>query len=574
MIVHEGLPPEAYSGEMASLDMELYSMIDGKLHRPTGEFACLSIALERDMDSDNPTVYQIYDSYDLRKVVDLLKAGRWVLQNAVFDLRQMRRWATILPRPIWDTMLVDQELWGGYHSLFDLGSLSIRWLGEYMEKETRDEFQSATEMTPQRKEYAAKDALSTLRIAKQQMAYIEDNDEPFDFYWDADAPMIWVVLDMPPARIDVEGWTNLAHTFQTKSDEIRASLDFNPGSWQQVQKKIQEVFGFKIPSTDEEHLNDLKDKLIQRGRKSGLELIDNILAYRHYSKAAGTYGYNWIEKYLEDDEWVYTNWKICGAVDTSRMSSTDPNLQNIPARTVPEFRNLFIPGKGCITVGADVAQQEPRILAKLSGDKHLIGDLQSGISPHITTGRLVFSDPNFDKSDKAKYLTAKSINLGIPYGMSAAGIAAKAGISEEEAERHLATYFRGFPGVKLYMEKYRREAQRKEYVRNALGRRCWMNMHSYQWKNNAINAPIQSTAAHQTKIAGAFVHSEATRRGLPFCLTMFVHDEIVCDVPLEYKDAYIQLLCDAWTEAGRMTLGDTIPVVAEPFWGPNWGEKK
>jgi DNA polymerase-1 len=580
MVVIEGLPREAKEDELCSFDIEMYRMIEGKLHRPFGEFACLSVAMEYDQPEHDgsptgePIVYQFYDHHDLPAALERLKAGRWVAQNAVFDLRQMRRWAQIPPRPIWDTMLVDQELWGGYYSSFDLNSLSIRYLEQAMEKDTRDEFEKATEMTPQMKEYAALDALSTLRIAQRQMDYIIENDEPFDFYWQADDPMTWVVLDMPPARIDVGGWQNLAQGFSDKAEAIKARLSFNPGSWQQVSAAIKEITGYKLPSTDEDHLEELKVKLTKHKRSEHIALLDDILAYRHYSKAAGTYGMNWIEKYVEDGEWVYTNWKICGASDTSRMSATDPALQTIPARKIPEFRDQFIASKGHIVVGADVAQQEVRILGKLSGDKNLLAALGRGESPHITTGKMIFSDPTFTKADKARYTVAKEINLGIPYGMSAAGIASKAGITEAEASVHLATYFRGFPSVKVYMDTYRRDAMKHEFVRNALGRRCWVNLHYYGWKNNAINAPIQSTAAHQTKIAGAYIHQEAPKRGLPFCLTMFIHDEIVCDVPAEYKEPYIQLLTDAWTEAGRQTLGDTIPVVAEPFFGLTWGEKK
>jgi DNA polymerase I-like protein with 3'-5' exonuclease and polymerase domains len=603
MIIVEGLPPEAKEDELIALDTELFGMQDGKLHRPIGEFACLSIAMEHHPN----TVYQFYDYHDLPTALERLKAGRWIFQNAVFDLRQMRRWAQIPPRPIWDTMLVDQELWGGYYSSFDLNSLSIRYLEQAMEKDTREEFSKRKaheifamqvaidpdnaetyrsdlemaiapstygEMTPQMKEYAALDALSTLQIAQCQMDYIVENDEPFDFYWQADDPMTWVVLDMPPARIDVGGWQNLAQGFSDKAEAIKARLSFNPGSWQQVSAAIKEITGYKLPSTDEDHLEELKVKLTKHKRSEHIALLDDILAYRHYSKAAGTYGMNWIEKYVEDGEWVYTNWKICGASDTSRMSATDPALQTIPARKIPEFRDQFIASKGHIVVGADVAQQEVRILGKLSGDKNLLAALGRGESPHITTGKMIFSDPTFTKADKARYTVAKEINLGIPYGMSAAGIASKAGITEAEASVHLATYFRGFPSVKVYMDTYRRDAMKHEFVRNALGRRCWVNLHYYGWKNNAINAPIQSTAAHQTKIAGAYIHQEAPKRGLPFCLTMFIHDEIVCDVPAEYKEPYIQLLTDAWTEAGRQTLGDTIPVVAEPFYGPTWGEKK
>jgi DNA polymerase I-like protein with 3'-5' exonuclease and polymerase domains len=501
--IEKGLPPEAYLGEMVSLDLEIFGMDKERLHRPGGTFACLSVAMEHQLDYHNGlpeiTVWQFTDEHDVAECLRRLEKGKWIFTNATFDLRQLRRWATIPPRRIWDTMLVEQELFGGYYSSFGLAAQAQRWLGLAMEKETRDEFSDGNEMTPEMQRYAALDPLVSLMVAQCQIDYICEEGEAEDFnkyYWGATAPMIWVVLDMPPAHVDVAAWSSFANEMRSKADLLKAGLPFNPASPKQVKEWIEEKTRRKVKSTDEEHILELVDELSGKGAKWA-EVVDTLtrkLDYMHLAKNAGTYGTSWLEQSVENGNEVWANWKICGATDTSRLSCDMPNLTNIPARKYPIFRTFFVPQQGHEIVVADVASQEPRILAKLSNDQTLIEALRRGESPHVTTGRLIFDDPNFSKKDE-RYTIAKSINLGIPYGMSAKGVAAKAGIEEDLAERYLKIYFQKFPGVKGYMSEYRQFAQRHGFVRNLLGRKCWMNPYSYQWQNNAINCLDAETEA-------------------------------------------------------------------------------
>jgi DNA polymerase-1 len=576
--IEKGLPPPANDGEMVALDLEMFGMDKERLHRPGGTFACLSVVLERETMWSEPTVYQFTDEHDVAECLRRLDKGKWIFTNATFDLRQLRRWATIPPRRIWDTMLVEQELFGGYYTSFGLAAQAQRWLGLAMEKETRDEFSGGDEMTPEMERYAALDPLVSLMVAQCQIDYLIEEDEVENFnkyYWGATAPMIWVVLDMPPAHVDVDAWSAFAGEMKSKADLLKAGLPFNPASPKQVKEWIEEKTRRKVKSTDAEHIQEMIDDLSGKGAKMDevVDVLTRKLDYMHLAKNAGTYGANWLEQSVENGNEVWANWKICGATDTSRLSCDNPNLTNIPARKYPIFRTFFIPQVGHELVVADVAQQEPRILAKLSGDKTLTEALQRGESSHITTGRMIFDDPNFTKKDE-RYTLAKIINLGIPYGMSAKGIAAKAGIEVELSERYLDIYFKKFPGVKGYMSESCQFAQRHGFVRNLLGRKCWMNPYSYQWQNNSKNAPIQSTAGHQIKIAAVNVWQMARDRGIPFCLTMLVHDEHVLDVPKELVDTYIKIEEEAWAEAGRVTLGDTIPVVVEAAHGDSWACKK
>src|SRR5688572_10804800 len=143
------LPPEAHKGQMVSMDFETFQQEEGKLHRPGGVFACISIALE-----NNPNVYQLYDQHDLKKVFQLTKKGTPVFHNALYDLRQFRRFVpNVYWGFIWDTMLVDQSMCGGLYQTFGLPDLARRWLGKYMDKDIREDFSTLTEMTPKMKTY-------------------------------------------------------------------------------------------------------------------------------------------------------------------------------------------------------------------------------------------------------------------------------------------------------------------------------------------------------------------------------------------------------------------------------------
>ena len=142
---------------MVCFDFETFGQEQRKIHRPTGTFACISVAIEGDKN-----VYQLYEHTDLKKLERIIHKGTWVCHNALYDLRQFRRFATIKPRFMWDTMLADQSMQGGLYQTFGLADLSRRWLGKVMEKDVREDFSTLTEMTPAMKKYAAQDAMSTL----------------------------------------------------------------------------------------------------------------------------------------------------------------------------------------------------------------------------------------------------------------------------------------------------------------------------------------------------------------------------------------------------------------------------
>jgi DNA polymerase I-like protein with 3'-5' exonuclease and polymerase domains len=298
-----GIPPEAYKNEFVAMDVETFGQENGKVHRPTGTFACLSIALERDPD----TRYQIYDSHDIRHVLSSAKQGTWVFHNALYDLRQLGRFHDIKPRYIFDIMLVEQSLYGGYYTYFNLKDMSRRYLNIIVNKETRDYFSTSTEMSPSMKEYAADDATDTVRIAMRQRDMFADTNR-LDVYKHIDEPMIWPLLDIKGTRIDVGAWTKAVDEFKIKADQLQDELGFNVYSPQQVLKALGK-HGLHVRNTNATTLKAYaKD-----------ELVSKVLETRMYRKAVSTYGLNWLEENVEEDGMVYPSWHITGA-NTGRMS--------------------------------------------------------------------------------------------------------------------------------------------------------------------------------------------------------------------------------------------------------------
>lgn len=561
----KGLPREPKPNELVGLDIELYGMDENKLHRPTGTFACLSIAYQ------NGDVYQVYDLADLRESLKIVNKGKWVFHNALFDINHLRRFTTFRQRPVWDTMLVEQNLFGGYYDTFSLRDLSRRWLGTPMEKDTVKLFITETEMDDEMQTYAAMDSLNTVLCAAKQGEYADEHDLELESYWLIDEPALWAVLDLPPVKVDVKGWLALAAENEALAQKAEEGLGFNPRSPKQAKEALNKVLKTSIKDTREATLHDLLEKASGKGNKKATALLEGLIEARIYNKAAGTYGASWIEQHVEEGDLVYPNYLITQA-ETGRMACRSPNLQNIPQRRMPQFRNLFISSysRGVMLV-VDVIQQEPRVLAYSSKDQELIKALMNREDLHLSVARTVFGDDTITKEDPRRFI-GKTINLGTSYGLSAYGLAKRLDISEDKAQQFLNKYFARFRGVADWTYRQHNMAQRMGYVVTPIGRRIWINPYNRQWQNNSINAPIQGGAADMTKYALAFLHKETKLRGLPYGVCLLVHDEMVCDLPPGNTREYKAIQKEAWTEAGKQIIPG-IPVEIEAYTGRSWGAK-
>ncbi|KKK91194.1 hypothetical protein LCGC14_2715410, partial [marine sediment metagenome] len=428
--------------------------------------------------------------------------------NFLYDIRQLRRFLHIPQRVIWDCMLVEKSIFGGWYLGFGLQDLVRRYLGKPLSKETRSEFSKRSTLTEEMRRYAARDARVELEVAKKQQQLIEDEDISMGHYFEVDELATWAVMDMPGVRIDVDGWVALAEQNEIYAAQMEDALGINTMSPKQVKDAIQTEIGETIPNTNaSETLRPLLTTLERRGSSRPATLVRNILEAKRFRKLASTYGTRWIDTHVEEGDLVFPDWKVIGT-ETGRMACSSPNLQQIPKRTEGAFRELFIrrnPRGRVIT--ADIWNQEVCILASLSGDERLWVDLEGGIDLHQATA----DDFRVDDRD-----IGKRINLGLNYGMSAYGVMDLTGMTESEAKRGMRARETRWPGVPLWQRKQRSLADRFEYVETALGRRIWMNLYGDQWERNSSNAPVQGSAADQTKRWLVLLHQAAKANDIPF----------------------------------------------------------
>jgi len=318
------------------------------------------------------------------------------------------------------------------------------------------------------------------------------------------------------------------------------------------------------PSTDEEVLEKLAlDHPLAR----------TLLDHRSVSKLKSTYTDKLPRMVHPKTGRVHTNYAQAVAV-TGRLSSNDPNLQNIPVRTAEgrRIREAFIAPAGSKIVSADYSQIELRIMAHLSGDRSLIDAFSRGEDIHRHTASEVFGAALGEvTSEQRRY--AKVINFGLIYGMSAFGLAGNLGIERSAAASYMDKYFARYPGVAQYMERTRAEAKEKGYVETVFGRRLWLpdinsgNAPRRQGaERQAINAPMQGTAADLIKLAMIAVQGWLEREKLATRLVMQVHDELVLEVPQSELDR-------VKPEVEKLMMGVAtldVPLVVEAGVGDNW----
>jgi len=565
MNIIKGIPPILDGQTDVSIDIEMFGQEKAKLHRPHGTFACISLGVE-------DSVYVVTERSALKEVFHQIKdAKHHIYHNAMYDIRQLSAMVEMNERPVWDTMLVEKVLWGGYFGIaeFSLQDLVRRYLGVYMTKDPREEFSTRSYMTDEMVEYAAKDAYYTLKVKMAQEKEIDDRSYDMKAYWEVDAPAMWVFLNFLPVKIDVSRWLSMADEFVKRGEELENELGFNVNSAKQISEKFKYA---KFPRTDKGNPKTDEDALLSLRGRIPADIVDKILLARQYRKASSTYGEDWVKNFAEDDGLVYADFHVTGT-ETGRPSCSSPNLLNIPARKIPEYRELFIPDRGKLLI-SDISAQEPACLAYLSRDQNLINIFKEGRDVHLEVARAIYNDPTLTKQkDADKRAVGKIVNLGTSYGMSAKGISEEVGISVEEAEKFLYNYFRKFPMVQLYIDGQRSKAYSMGFVYTVVGRRIWINPYSDQWSRNAINAPIQGSAAEFTKKWLVKFRDGCCSNGLTFPVCNVVYDELVCDIETGLEDRYRTLQDETFADISE-ELFPGVPIKVETQSGSNWGCKK
>ena len=305
-------------------------------------------------------------------------------------------------------------------------------------------------------------------------------------------------------------------------------------------------------------------------------IVGAVLEYRQYAKLKSTYA-DGLLKAMDPDGRVRTSFQMT-VTATGRLSSTEPNLQNIPTRTDlgSEIRKMFIPAEGCLLVDADYSQIELRLLACIAGDEAMQRAFQAGHDIHTATAAQVFQVAPEDVTHEMRR-RAKAVNFGIVYGISAYSLSQDIGVTVAEAKDYMEAYFASFPGVKAYMEAVVAKARENGYVETLFHRRRDLpelkssnfNLRSFG-ERVALNMPIQGTAADLMKLAMVAVHRRLKAEGLRARLVLQVHDELIVECPEAEAETAAKLLAEEMRGVAHLA----VPLTAEAHWGRDWLEAK
>lgn len=431
-------------------------------------------------------------------------------------------------------------------------------------------------------EYSAEDADVTLRLHRTLWPRLTGSQGLADVYRDIEQPLVPVLLDMEhrgvlidPAMLKRQS-QQLARSLlelEQRAHSI-AGQSFNVDSPKQLQEVLFGKLGLPVKrktatgqaSTAEDVLEELAEEY---------ELPRVIMEYRGLAKLRSTYTDKLPGQINPRTRRVHTSYHQAVAA-TGRLSSTDPNLQNIPIRT-PEGRRIrqaFVAPEGHVLMAADYSQIELRIMAHLSGDENLVRAFAEDRDVHQATAAEVFGvTPEAVSGEQRR--AAKAINFGLIYGMSAFGLARQLGIERGAAQEYVNLYFERYPGVKAYMDETRAMAREQGYVTTVFGRRLHLpdigsrNAQLRQYaERSAINAPMQGTAADIIKRAMISVNDWLTSNGLGARLVMQVHDELVLEVPTGTVAAVREGLEQRMTAAARLR----VPLKVDTGTGSNWDE--
>ena len=396
-------------------------------------------------------------------------------------------------------------------------------------------------------------------------------------YFDVELPLCRVLADMERSGFLVDGGA-LARFGADLSDTIRqleqriyaaAGQQFNINSPKQLGKVLFEDLGLPHGkktktgwSTNADVLEKLKDH----------PLVADVLTYRQYAKLKSTYA-DGLLKVIDPDGRIRTSFQMT-VTATGRLSSTEPNLQNIPTRTDlgSKMREMFVAAPGHVLVDADYSQIELRLLAHISGDTAMQQAFLSGADFHTVTAARVFHVPQ-DQVTHQMRSRAKAVNFGIVYGISAFSLSQDIGVTMQEAKEYMDRYFATYTGVKQYMTDVVDKAQEQGYVETLWHRRRALpelkssnfNMRSFG-ERVALNMPIQGTAADIIKLAMVRVHSRLDREGLAARLIMQVHDELIVECPEEEAPRVEALLQQEMQGVAELS----VPLLAEAHTGRNW----
>ena len=431
-------------------------------------------------------------------------------------------------------------------------------------------------------DYAAEDADITLRLFNVLQQHLKERPIQEKLLHNLEYPLVHVLskVEQNGAKIDKKKLANHSMELSEKIDELSSSAfkiageEFNLDSPKQLLEILYEKLGLPVlkktpkgqPSTNEDTLQRLSEEY---------ELPKIILQYRTLAKLKSTYTDSLINIENPKTNRIHTSYQQA-VTSTGRLSSTEPNLQNIPIKTAEgrRIREAFVPEKGNILISADYSQIELRIMAHLSDDKNLTYAFNNDIDVHSSTAAEVFGVSIEDVSQDQRR-SAKAINFGLMYGMSAFGLTRQLGIPRGEAQEYLDTYFARYTGVRDYMDNIKAKAKEDKFVETIMGRRLYLNeinaangLRRQAAERAAINAPLQGSAADIIKKAMLDIDDLILNEMPEVKMIMQVHDELVFECPKDNADIVMQKMKTTMEQ----TIELNIPLIADAAIGTNWNE--
>lgn len=515
---------------------------------------------------------------------------RWVGQNLKYDMLVLKWYNRELKGPVFDTMLAHYLIEPEGRRSMDL--LSAQYLGyepvhidELIGKKGKTQGTMRDVEVEKVKEYAAEDADITLQLKHAFVPLLKEKEVQRVFE-EVENPLVRVLTDMEfeGVKIDVDFLNSYSKELEKdartceESVYAQAGVHFNLASPKQLGEVLFEILKIDPKAKKTKTGQYATGEDVLQKLAAGNPIVADILGFRELTKLKSTYVDALPQIINSKTGRVHTSYAQAVAV-TGRLSSNNPNLQNIPIRSDRgrEIRKAFIPrNHDRVLVSADYSQIELRIVAAISGDPNMCDAFRHGKDIHTATAAKVYNVAEADVTKEMRY-KAKSVNFGIIYGQGAFGLADNLGIPRSEAKEIIDNYKKEFSGITSYMDNTIRFAQANGYVQTLMGRKRWLkDINSSNFtvrgyaERNAINSPIQGTAADMIKLAMIRIHNEMKKGGWQSRMILQVHDELVFDAMKEEVADLKKLIIENMTSA--MELPNHVPVEAEVGAGTNWLE--
>lgn len=514
---------------------------------------------------------------------EILKIG----QNLKYDLEVLHNYGVSLAGPMFDTMiahyLIQPEL---RHNMDYMAETLLHYRTIHIEELIGERGRNQRNMRDLKPaevyEYAAEDADITLRLYNVLLPKLKECGAEQLFY-EIEMPLMPVLAEMElnGIRIDTESLAETSSILTSRMRQLETQIyeaageEFNIAS----PKQVGEILFGKMKIVDKPKKTKTgqyvtSEEVLQQLRHKN-PIVDDILAHRGLKKLLGTYVDALPKLINRRTGHIHTSFNQA-VTSTGRLSSSDPNLQNIPVRGEDgkEIRRCFIPEEGCLFFSADYSQIELRVMAHLSGDENMAEAFRLGHDIHAATAAKIYKEDIADVT-RDQRTKAKRANFGIIYGITVFGLAERLDISRAEAAQLIDGYFASFPKVAQYMEQSKETARAKGYAETFFHRRRYLpdiNSHNATVRNfaerNAINAPIQGSAADIIKIAMVRISRRFKAEGIKSKMILQVHDELNFSVLPEEKEKVQRIVLEEMQNAYPLN----VPLVADCGWGANWLE--